>query len=150
MALNIIDGTGKRRNHSTDIGVKILKADGSEPMEDTGGGGGGTPPVIVTGTVSGGTVGVAAVFDIAVITISAVDVNINAGESLTFNLDSTSISTSSILTLGSIQCSAGFPVLSKIVLTSGRATIEILNVGGQGAATADIVGVDIKITIIKS
>lgn len=76
------------------------------------------------------------------ITIPGTDLTNNilpVGDKYSFNLNNDEITLDSLFIMGIIQCTQGYPVISRISnIISGRATFEILNMGGQGVNAEDI------------
>lgn len=103
---------------------------------------------IKVGSVTGS--GTSATIDnTTVCKITFPSVTILAGNSDTFTVNSDLITTDTIFFPGIIECNSGYPVIAKIVaLSEGVVYIEILNVGGQGSYTADIINEDITIKLI--
>jgi hypothetical protein len=77
------------------------------------------------------------------------NISINVGETLSLALISDSITVDSIFIPSILQCESGYPIITKITnLVSERVDFEVLNVGGQGSGTEDILNKDLIINFI--
>lgn len=77
------------------------------------------------------------------------NISINVGSTISLALISDSITVDSIFIPSLIQCTSGYPKITKITnLVLHRVDFEVLNVGGQGIGTEDILNKDLIINFI--